>query len=73
MYLKKHSKYALSTLIMGFIAFLTLRLGIDFAEQTKDPDTSGSLVFLSFLALCFLTFYLALMTFFSWVKMKTED
>lgn len=68
MYLKKHSKYALSAIIVGFIAFLTLWLGLDFAEQTKDPDTSGALVTLSFLALVLLAFCLGLMTFVTWTS-----
>lgn len=68
MYFKKYSKYALSTVIMGFIAFLTFWLGLDFAEQTKDPDVSGSWVFLIFLFLVFLTFCLGTMTFVTWIE-----
>ncbi len=68
MRLKKYFRYVLLTVIVGVTTFLTLFFGIDLAEQTKDPDTSGGMVILTCLVLAFITFCLGLKTFLTWIE-----
>ena len=68
MFLKKYFRYALLAVLLGFTTFLTLFIGLYFAEQTKDPDVSGSWVFLTLLVLVFVTFCFGLNTFFAWIE-----